>query len=392
MMANLEKGKALMAKEETKILISNGETNMLHESHPKSIPMNGGESPYSYAQHSFYQREMAEAAKNAITEAITEKLDIQNPSSESPQPFRIADLGCSIGPNTFISVQNIVEAVELKYQNCIQEDQHNPKPLEFEVLFNDHAENDFNTLFRSLPLSRRYFAGGVPGSFHGRLFPRSSLHFVNSFSALHWLSKVPAEVVDSNSAAFNRANIYCSGAVKEVTEAFSAQHKEDMEGFLSARAEELVKGGLMALNLVGLPDGVILAETATGMGFDLLDSCLVDMAKMGLISEAKVESFNLPIYYPPAKELMAVVEANDHCFRVERFDILSYPLKHAPADVQMVVSHTRAALEGLIMNHFGNEILEKLFNSYGKKLEENYFIFDQKNRKDVDFFILLKRK
>ncbi|KAK7846216.1 putative s-adenosylmethionine-dependent methyltransferase, partial [Quercus suber] len=55
------------------------------------------------------------AAKALINEAIAEKLDIKNFSSSNT--FRVTDLGCSIGPNTFLAVQNIIDAVELKYQS-----------------------------------------------------------------------------------------------------------------------------------------------------------------------------------------------------------------------------------------------------------------------------------
>ncbi|KAL0409410.1 UNVERIFIED_CONTAM: Farnesoic acid carboxyl-O-methyltransferase, partial [Sesamum radiatum] len=50
------------------------------------------------------------------------------------------------------------------------------------VFFNDKVGNDFNTLFSSLPSERLYYATGVPGSFHGRLLPKASLHFAYSSS------------------------------------------------------------------------------------------------------------------------------------------------------------------------------------------------------------------
>lgn len=82
-------------------------------------------------------------------------------------------------------MQNIIDSVELKFQHeC-------PAAIEFQVFFNDHSDNDFNTLFKSLPQSRSYYAAGVPGSFYSSLFPKSSLHFVHSSYTLHWLSKVP---------------------------------------------------------------------------------------------------------------------------------------------------------------------------------------------------------
>lgn len=83
---------------------------------------------------------------------------------------------------------------------------------DFLVLFNDHASNDFNTLFASLPPDRPYYAAGVPGSFHGRLFPEASLHVVHSAHPLPWLGKLPEELLDANSPAYNKGRVYYIGA------------------------------------------------------------------------------------------------------------------------------------------------------------------------------------
>ena len=88
---------------------------------------------------------MIEAAKCEIVQAIKEKLE-----NDWPKTFVIADYGCSTGPNAFLAVQNIVEAVELKNKSL----QQSP-PLEFHVFFNDLVDNDFNTLFNALPSPRR---------------------------------------------------------------------------------------------------------------------------------------------------------------------------------------------------------------------------------------------
>ena len=136
------------------------------------------------------QRVGVEAAKSLIQRAIANKFDPNTLSAASMHPICIADLGCSTGPNTFIAVQYIVEAIELQYQS------HGLALPELQVFFNDQDSNDFNTLFKTLPSNRKYFAAGVPGSFYGRLFPRSSLYFIHSSASLNWISKVPKEITD----------------------------------------------------------------------------------------------------------------------------------------------------------------------------------------------------
>lgn len=171
-------------------------------------------------------------------------------------------------------MQNIIDAVETKYQS-----QGNTSQVpEFQVFFNDHAGNDFNHLFISLPPERRYFATGVPGSFHDRLFPRASLHFVHSSYSVQILSRVPKEVEDKNSPAWNKGRIQYSNSTVEVVEAYQAQYAKDMESFLKARAEEIVSGGLMAFIVPGRPDGSSHSEAFVNKASELLGSCLMDMA------------------------------------------------------------------------------------------------------------------
>lgn len=158
-------------------------------------------------------------------------------------------------------------------------------PPEFQVFFNDVVSNDFNHLFASLPPERRYFAAGVPGSFYSRLFPKSSLHFAHSASSLSWLSRVPEEVTDKSSPAYNGEKIHYIGARKEVSEAYSAQCVRDVGTFLLARAQELAGGGLLALVSPGLTDEISISRTSPGLNFQVFESCLIEMAK-------KVRSLN----------------------------------------------------------------------------------------------------
>ena len=218
------------------------------------------------------QRQCANASKSMIEEAIAEKLDVQALSTKT---FCLADLGCSVGPNTFVAIQHIVGAVERRYL-ALGLKSHIP---EFQVFFNDHAANDFNTLFASLPTERRYFACGVPGSFHGRLFPESSIHFMYSSNALHWLSRMPDEILDKNSPAWNKGRVHHTGAPYEVAHAYAAQFDKDTRNFLNARAKELVVGGIMVLIMSTLPDGTSPYRSPPRASYDILESCLMETVK-----------------------------------------------------------------------------------------------------------------
>ena len=206
-----------------------------------------------------------------------ESLDILK-FSPSTTIIRVVDLGCSVGPNTFLAVQNILEAIQLNY--CQNQAVLKSQIPEFQVFFNDHVSNDFNTLFLSLPpADRQYHAAGVPGSFYSRLFPSHSLHVAHISYAIHWLSRVPKEVIDRTSPAWNKGRITYSSASDEVIEAFSAQCANDMARFLQARAEEIAEGGLMILIFPVRPNGTPHSQVTLNIVHDLLGSCLVDMAK-----------------------------------------------------------------------------------------------------------------
>ncbi|XVF41151.1 hypothetical protein PTKIN_Ptkin01aG0257000 [Pterospermum kingtungense] len=346
--------------------------------------MNGGDGPNSYAQNSAYQRGIMEAAKLIIKEEIAMKLDVQQLSLAASEPLRIAEFGCSSGPNAILAIQNIVKAIDRKFQT-------HPIP-EFQVFFNDQVTSDFNALFGSLPVGKKYYAAGVPGSFHDRLFPTASLHFVYSSCALNWLSEVPKGVVDKNGPAWNQGRIHYTGAPKEVFEAYSDQFGKDMDSFLQARVKELAAGGLMALVIPVVPDLITHPHVTTGSEFELVGSCLMDMAKMGIVSETKIDTFNLPIYYTYPKELRQIIEENG-CFSIERMEILNIPMQHvAMPDLRQRALYMRAVLEGLIKEHFGTEIMDQLFQLYSNKLSESTIFLNPEYQKTTALFVLLKPK
>ncbi|KAF2317422.1 hypothetical protein GH714_022171 [Hevea brasiliensis] len=311
-----------------------------------------------------------------LLRGIIENLDIEQASSSV---FTIADLGCSTGPNTFIAVENIVEGVTQKYKT-----KSNSNLPEFQVYFNDHTSNDFNTLFANFPSNRGYFGAGVPGSFHGRLFPKSSLNFVHSASALQWLSRAPQELSDLNSCVCNRGRIHYANAPNEVGEAYSNQYAMDMESFLAARAEEIAPGGLMAMIIPGRPDGTLPSQFSLSHLFCLIEYSLIDMVNEGLVSKDKLDMFNLPMYSPSVEELRALVEKNGY-FSFAEMEIHETSIPLPPARV------CRAGLESFVCKHFGTEITEQIFDRYSAKFAE----LPQGTAAHcslISLFILLKRR
>ncbi|XP_054785854.1 loganic acid O-methyltransferase-like [Prosopis cineraria] len=359
----------------------------------EAVPMNGGNGEYSYAQNSTMQRRAADIIKNTV-KAIFEKLDLEILLRHSSNVFRIADLGCSVGPNTFFTVQNIIDVVTttLKLQSHVQLGHAgSSKPLEFQVFSNDHVGNDFNTLFKSIPEEKQYYAAATPGSFHARLFPESSIIVFNSSYALHWLSRVPKDIIDKNSHAYNKGRIYFASEDKEVAEAYSAQFAKDIESFLNCKALELVPGGIMILIIPCVsPNSVNRFEDIA----KLMEDILLEMVCKGMISDELVHSFNLPIYMPTSEEVKEVIEKNGN-FEIDDqvldsvLSVNSVIISTRQQDVHGFCMHVRAVWKGLFKQHFGEELVDLIFIQFEKKLTESYSSFI--NYKPMSELSIIKR-
>ncbi|XP_011075915.1 probable S-adenosylmethionine-dependent methyltransferase At5g38780 [Sesamum indicum] len=351
--------------------------------------MNAGDGPRSYVQNSSYQRGAVDIAKPIIEEEIARKLDIKHRSSTSPNGFWVADFGCSTGHNSFPAMQIITRAIYRKHASSGLITSQIPEVF---VLFNDVITNDFNTLFTSLPPRRRYTAIRLPGDFHSRLLPESSLHFAYSSWALQWLTQVPKEVAERDSPAWNNRAILYTRDRKEVCDAYLNQYAKDIEAFMEARAVEMVSGGLMAILVPAVP-AFWNPETEYTIPSDLnlLGSCLVDMAKTGKFSEAKVDSFNLPFYFTTPEQLKAILERS-HSFTLERLEILNNPGKYTLPSVNARAAFYRAVLEGLLTDHFGSDIIDELFTLYMEKLAALPVFLNPDKDKSTVILAVLKRR
>ncbi|CAL1386281.1 unnamed protein product [Linum trigynum] len=363
-----------------------------------SPTMATGNSSYNYANNSSAQRKMTDVMKPRIEELIANKLDLGRLAAND-NTFRVADLGCSIGPNTFLNVQHIVEQVRHnKYQTMISTHSaaSSSSLPEFHVFFNDQINNDFNALFRSLPLERDYFAAGVPGSFHTRLFPKSFLHIVHSASSAHWLSRVPPEVVDRGSPAWNRGMIHYGESPKPVEDAYRAQFRKDMGGFLKARSEELASGGMLVLVFPGVPDGMLQSETQISSVINCVNLSILDLVRQGVLEEDQLDNFNFPVYFPHPWEMRELVEENQSfsSIELEVVDPEESTWLQGGVGLREWAVAIRAAMEELFARHFGGgEILDKIFDGASQKIAEHAEVIMNTKCKELPLlYVALQRK
>ncbi|KAF2607325.1 hypothetical protein F2Q68_00046068, partial [Brassica cretica] len=333
------------------------------------------------------QRRSASLLRETIDKLIMEKIDAKTLIS-CTNTFHIADLGCATGPNTFSLVEDIIKSIDTSLQS------NSTKP-EFLVFFNDLPSNDFNTLFTSLPPDRSYFAVGVPGSFYSRILPQSSVHIVLTVGATHWLSSVPKEVLDKSSKAWNKGKVHYSNASEEVVKAYEEQFGRDMERFLEARAKEIVSGGLLVVGMCGIPLGMPFSNLADSIMYNSMADVLIQMQSQGLISEEQVDTFNVPIYSASPEEVTVLVEKNG-CFTIEFMELMDPTawLKR-PMDVEDVrqwIVCIKATMGSLFINHFGDHLLDDIFDRLTTKLVGLTEKVESSYREKVMLFFALKRK
>ncbi|CAK8562221.1 unnamed protein product [Lathyrus sativus] len=339
------------------------------------LHMTGSVEEASYANNSSLQRKVISLTKALRDEAITSLY-----CNTLPKSLAIADLGCSFGPNTLLVISETIKVVE---NLCRKFNQKSP---EYKVSLNDLPGNDFNNVFKSLETFKKKLAdemetkmgscyfSGIPGSFYGRIFADKSLHFVHSSYSLHWLSKVP-EGVDNK----NKGNIYLSTtSPSNVIKAYYKQFQKDFSLFLECRAQEIVEGGRMILTFIGRKNDDPSNKECCYI-WDLLTIALKDMVLQGIIDDEKLDTFNIPNYYPSPSEVklevlregsfaidkLDISEVNwnalDHW---EALDIGSEMLKSFKDDGYHMAKCIRAVTEPLLVCDFGDSVIEDIFECY----------------------------
>lgn len=358
----------------------------------KIFHMNGGIGNNSYAKNSHLQKQASDMVKHITMEAI-EQVYL---STGAPASFGIADLGCSSGPNSLSIIKEIIQAVQALSSSHLQ-----PSP-EFRVYLNDLPTNDFNSIFKALPDFCRelenegqnenpsgFFIGAYPGSFYQRLFPNNCLHFVYSSYSLHWLSRVPEGIRDELGKPVNRGTIYISERSPiSIAEAYVKQFRQDFWEFLRKRAKEVVSGGRMVLILLGR-DGADHVDRGNSFLWHLLAGAFAILVSQGEIKEEEVDSYDVNFYAPNKEEIEEEVkrEGSFGLERIEKFE-LEKKVKNGESYGKEVAKSVRAIQESMISHHFGDAILDSLFQNYGTILDEE---MAKQEIKPISFVIVLTK-
>ncbi|KAK7252932.1 hypothetical protein RIF29_37235 [Crotalaria pallida] len=155
---------------------------------------------------------------------------------------------------------------------------------------------------------------------------------------------------------------------------------------VQCRAEELVEGGCMVLTLPGRRSQDPTNKESIGYLYDLLLTAINDMVLKGVIEAEQLDTFNIPNYLPSPSELKQVV-LKEGSFIINRMEVCSVSIVHGNAchldelssssslpeplfavDALEVAKGSRAALEPLMVNHFGQAIVDEAFRLFPKLL------------------------
>ncbi|CAF2032567.1 unnamed protein product [Brassica oleracea var. botrytis] len=362
----------------------------------REFHMTGGVGKTSYARNSSLQKKASDEAKHITLETLQQLY-----KETKPKSLVIADLGCSSGPNTLSTIRDIIKAVISAHRREI------PSQLlpELNFFLNDLPGNDFNSIFKTLPdfhlelkrdtsddESPSVFIAAYPGSFYGRLFPEKTVHFIYASYSLHWLSKVPPTLYDDQGKSINKGCVnICSSSPEAVSNAYYSQFKEDFSIFLQFRSKEVVTGGRMVLIVLGRegPDHV---DRGNSFFWELLARSLADLVAQGETEEEKLDSYEMHFYAPSAAEIEDEVN-KEGSFELVKLEMLEVDKEKGNEDGisygKAAAKTVRAVQESMLSLHFGEEILDKLFDTYGRMVGEE---LAKEDIRPITFVVVLRRK
>lgn len=134
--------------------------------------------------------------------------------------------------------------------------------------------------------------------FFDQCFPSATVDLAVSFTAMHWLSRLPGPI---------STGVHSTQATGEERAAFEAQSAKDFESILLARAAELKPGGRMVVaNFAQDPNGHWLGKSDLGpCMYDTMDRCWRDMAEEGRITMDEYRRTTFCNHYRTEREMLA---------------------------------------------------------------------------------------
>ncbi|KAJ1389330.1 SAM dependent carboxyl methyltransferase [Sesbania bispinosa] len=162
-----------------------------------------------------------------------------------------------------------------------------------------------------------------------------------------------------------------------VYKAYFEQFQRDFKLFLKSRSEELTPEGNMVLTFIGRERPHPISDPCVV----IIGMVLKDMVLEGLVEEAKLDSFNMPIYEPTIEEVRQVIEV-EGSFILQTlktiqmgFDaVIQEDVDNSVLNSKMrgefISKSIRAVYEPLLSTEFGKDMMDELFSRFSKKVSQ----------------------
>ncbi|SDQ32295.1 hypothetical protein [Pseudovibrio sp. Tun.PSC04-5.I4] len=217
------------------------------------------------------------------------------PLERGSGPVTFADFGCSEGRNSISVMRHLISNTN----------QLTDRP--FLTIHSDLPTNDYSKLFLGLRPdgqsafgSQRVSSAAIGGSMYDQLLPPNSIHVATTFNSIGYLSERPLDKLPGyvlpNGPSKRRANGFVTDSESQI---FARQAEDDMAAFLTARANELISGGKLLVQVFGCTDEM---RTCDGL-FDLLNDAVQAHVELGDISSQVYERYYQPVYFRSLDEL-----------------------------------------------------------------------------------------
>ena len=181
--------------------------------------------------------------------------------------------------------------------------------------------------------------------------------------------KVPEGVEE-----WNKEEIYIgSKSMAPAINAYYNQFRVDFDTFLKCRSEEVVGGGAMVLTILGRKSENAASKECCYI-WELLALSLKEMVSEGAIEEEKLHSFNIPQYTPSPAEVKRSVE-EEGSFAISRLEATEIRWADCGSGESGYESYDvakcmRSVAEPLLVEHFGESIIDELFVKYQRILTD----------------------
>uniref|UniRef100_A0ACD6ANZ8 Uncharacterized protein n=1 Tax=Avena sativa TaxID=4498 RepID=A0ACD6ANZ8_AVESA len=321
------------------------------------LHMAKGGAETSYAKNSWLQRRALLETRPLLDEAVREVyMALSHPT------MTVCDLGCSSSENTLFLVSKVIETI-----CCHRRKLGVGASTKFkESIAVDHEGE-------TLP---PFYVSGLPGSCYERLFPDRSVHLFHSSYSLHWRS----QFLDGLEGNPNKGNIYVAkNTPPYIVKLYQEQFRNDFLLFLKLRYEELVFGGQMLLTFLGRKNEDAYSGELNHL-YGLLAQSIQFLVEEGLVEKENLDSFNLPLYGPSVNEVKTVIKQSE-LFDINKIELFEHnwdPYDESKSDHVddplesgiNVAKCLRAVMEPLFARHFGESVLDALFDKYAHNVAE----------------------